>query len=312
MLTLPKHLPVLAISPSIDSSQGELRDKLQALLEADGILVSRAGIFEPSTCGQDLVSLLTHADLVLTDSPVIKNLPQLMFNAPTPGGRGEHENAFHCQSSTDLYHCAERIKLWLEHCRSSTPLAGAVLIGGRSSRMGCPKHLIQHENGETWLERSLATLSPFVDDLVISGGGELPTALQTTERVDDLPGVQGPLAGIRALLNHYPFCSWVILACDMPNLDPRSIAWLLSQRKGRQRAVIPRNPHTGRSEPLLAWYDYRCAPLIDNMIASGKRKISELCNFELTAQPLIPEVLVVSWRNVNYPEELDSRGSSGP
>jgi molybdopterin-guanine dinucleotide biosynthesis protein A len=186
-----------------------------------------------------------------------------------------------------------------------------VLIGGKSTRMGRPKHLIRHTGGETWLERSVKTLSPFVDELFISGAGELPPVLRDLPRVDDLPGVQGPLAGIGALIKAQPWSSWLVLACDLPDLEAAAITWLLNQRSGRYRAVIAKNRSTGRREPLLAWYDYRCGPLIERLIASGKSRVRELADNELTSQPWIPEELADCWRNVNYPEELGSRGPSG-
>lgn len=312
MFTLPDHLPVLA-SLAQKSSHQELCDKLVALLKENGILVHRADRYDPLASEHNLIKALADPDLLLIDPPGPWNVPQLLFSpAKKTVHRESPENTFLCQAETDLHLCAGRIKRWLEHCRMSTPLTGAVLIGGRSSRMGRPKHLIQDDSGKTWLERSLEAIGPFVDDLVISGGGELPATLHGTARVDDMPGLEGPLAGIGALVRKHPFSSWLVLACDMPNLNEQSIAWLLAQRKGRRRAVIPKNPSTGRSEPLLAWYDYRCGPLIDNMIAAGNRRISELCNEESTAQPWIPDDLVHCWRNFNYPEDLDSRGSSGP
>ena len=313
MLSVPEHLPVLSVCPPGTDVEVELFEKLLARLRAEAIEVSRTEAGGPPPSSSALLRLLTSCDMVLLDVAAGSDLPQLRFSVAQPDDRHDAaENTFICHSSDDIPSCSARILNWLERCRMTTPLAGAVLIGGRSSRMGRPKHLITHDNGETWLERSLRMLRTFVDQLVISGGGELPEALRSTERVDDLDGVQGPLAGIGALVKRYPYSSWVVLACDMPAIDERALNWLLDQRDGRRRAVIPRNPVTGKSEPLLAWYDYRCGPLIEELISSGGRRISELGIYEQIAQPLIPDELVDSWRNVNYPEDLGSKGPSGP
>ena len=239
-------------------------------------------------------------------------MPNLLCSPIRSSGSRTTSGSFVCRSTTDLRCCVADIKRWLEQCESAVPLAGAVLIGGKSSRMGRPKHLIRHTGGETWLERSVNTLSPFVDELFISGAGELPPALGDTPRVEDLPGVQGPLAGNGALIRERPYSSWLILACDLPNLEASAICWLLNQRLGRYRAIIARNPSTGRREPLLAWYDYRSGPLIEKLIASGESRVGGLADNELTSQPWIPDELADCWRNVNYPEELGSRGPSGP
>lgn len=313
MLTFPEHLPALALAPPEHPDGAELVDKLLGLLEADGIVVCRVDDFSSITKARDVITHLTHADLLLVSgSWTAAHVPSLLFPANRISGSQAPGSSFICQSSSDLHSCVAGIKRWLNCCESTVPLAGAVLIGGKSSRMGHPKHLIRHTSGETWLERSLHTLSPFVDELFISGAGELPPALGDTPRVDDLPGVRGPLAGIGALIAERPWSSWLVLACDLPNLEASAISWLLNQRSGRYRAIIARNPFTGRSEPLLAWYDYRSGTLIDNLIASGGSRVRELVDNELTCQPRIPDELADCWRNVNYPEELSSRGPSGP
>lgn len=106
------------------------------------------------------------------------------------------------------------------------------------------------------------------------------------------------------MLKSLPFVSWLVLACDMPDMTQDCIRWLLDQRDSDRLAVIARNPRTGRHEPLCAWYDYRCWGLIEDLLASGGRKISELCGKDRIGEPLIPEELCGCWRNVNRPEEL--------
>jgi hypothetical protein len=50
---------------------------------------------------------------------------------------------------------------WLQELSRSTPVCGGILIGGRSQRMGRPKHLLRHGGG-TWLEQIAQTVQPFV------------------------------------------------------------------------------------------------------------------------------------------------------
>jgi molybdopterin-guanine dinucleotide biosynthesis protein A len=312
MLALPEHLPVLTISPPENSDEAELIDKILGLLQADGVVFSRVDDLSLITRPEDLIARLTRVDLLLVSGAPAAPGASLLFSPRRTSGSQTPATSFICQSDTELHFCVAGIKRWLDRCEFSVPLAGAVLIGGKSSRMGRPKHLIRHTGGETWLERSVNTLSPFVDELFISGAGELPPVLRDLPRVDDLPGVQGPLAGIGALIKEHPWSSWLVLACDLPNLEAAAITWLLNQRSGRYRAIIARNPSTGRREPLLAWYDYRSGPLIEKLIASGESRVGGLADNELTSQPWIPDELADCWRNVNYPEELGARGPSGP
>ena len=75
------------------------------------------------------------------------------------------------------------------------PVWGCVLIGGRSRRMGRPKHLIE-AGGCSWLERTVTLIGHCVERVVIAGPGDLPATLVGTEHLADAAGVAGPLAGI--------------------------------------------------------------------------------------------------------------------
>ncbi|NIA21818.1 MAG: NTP transferase domain-containing protein, partial [Anaerolineaceae bacterium] len=65
------------------------------------------------------------------------------------------------------------------------PVFGAVLIGGRSTRMGRPKHLIRCD-GTTWLERTVRLLEQVTAQVVILGAGQVPPGLAQTVRLADV------------------------------------------------------------------------------------------------------------------------------
>ena len=67
----------------------------------------------------------------------------------------------------------------------AAPVWGCVLIGGRSRRMGAPKHLLD-EKGLAWIEQTVAMLRQKVEQVVICGAGELPASLADAVRVDDV------------------------------------------------------------------------------------------------------------------------------
>ena len=112
------------------------------------------------------------------------------------------------------------------------------------------------------------------------------------------------MAGIGAVMKSHPLSSLIVVACDMPDISSDSIEWLLLQRRPGKVAVIPRSRVTGGSEPLFAWYDFRSAVLISELIAEGLFGLHKICRFERVLEPEIPEKLCRAWRNVNYPEDL--------
>nr|WP_321466314.1 molybdenum cofactor guanylyltransferase [uncultured Desulfobulbus sp.] len=180
---------------------------------------------------------------------------------------------------------------------------GCVLIGGKSRRMGTPKHLIM-QDGQTWVERTVTLLQQMLPRVVIVGGGELPASLHTLTRVPDVPAIGGPLAGILAALRAFPRVSWLVVACDQPDMRAEAIAWLLACREPGVLAVMPDIAGTGRVEPLLAYYDRAILPLLETMAAQGHRRMNRLQSYPGVKTPTPPSHLHDSWHNINTPDAL--------
>lgn len=169
--------------------------------------------------------------------------------------------------------------------------------------MGVPKHLIR-ENGLAWIERIVALLRQEVRDVVIAGSGELPASLSDVRRVDDVAGLAGPLAGVLAAFRGYSQVSWLVVACDLPDMQAEALQWLLACRQPGVLAVMPELAGDGRIEPLLAYYDRTCRPLLEEMAAGDCRRMNRLQTASGVITPQPPFHLRACWRNVNTPDDL--------
>ncbi|MFO0991096.1 MAG: molybdenum cofactor guanylyltransferase MobA [Hyphomicrobiales bacterium] len=80
-------------------------------------------------------------------------------------------------------------------------IAGAILAGGRSRRMGHDKRLAKLAN-RSLIEHAIARLKPQVDRLLINANDDPSIYLATgfPVRADPVPDYAGPLAGILAAL----------------------------------------------------------------------------------------------------------------
>jgi len=289
MLRYPVHVPVFSCR-----NEDHPPDLVGALARQG---IQAAFISDPASCSDDTImrSLLDHR-LVLLDQHCCRQAAISAVGLESVIGAADPQTAVGLLAGR------------LDQIHDQTPVNGAVLIGGKSSRMGRPKHLFSDESGQSWLERLLHRFEPFVSGLFVSGAGSLPASISARgdiERIDDLRAIQGPLAGVGALLAHAPYHSWLVCACDMPDISADAIRWLLDQRRPGCAALIPENPDTGRIEPLFAWYDYRSRPLVADMIAGGNAKIGDLCRHRSICRPQIPASLVSGWRNINYADELE-------
>jgi len=197
---------------------------------------------------------------------------------------------------------------WLSGQWSRRPLYGCILIGGKSSRMGRPKHLIRQAN-QTWLERAVQRLSPLVDQVALSGRGQVPDCLAHLPRLADVPGIAGPMTGLLAAMRWQPEAAWILLACDQPDFSSEAVSWLRDQAGPGIHAVLPDLAGDGRLEPLLAWYDSRCRSALEDLARRGCLRLSGLAGQPGVISPTPPAHLRPCWRNVNTPEELARRGN---
>lgn len=174
---------------------------------------------------------------------------------------------------------------------------GCILIGGKSSRMGQPKHLLV-KDGQTWLQRTAECLGKVSQQVVVVGGGEMEGCL--LPQIPDVPDCQGPLAGLLAVMRWNPWATVLACACDLPDMTEAALSWLLEQRSPGVWALIPRigDYH----EPLLALYDLRMRSVLETMARRDMRRLSSLIGADGVRVVSPPPGLVGAWRNVNYPE----------
>lgn len=192
---------------------------------------------------------------------------------------------------------------WLPVQWTKPPVWGCVLIGGKSARMGRPKHLIADENG-TWVEQAVQKLERITDKVIISGTGEAPKGLSEYVRIPDAPGISGPLAGILAAMRWAPRVTWLPLACDLPDVTEEALSWLLNLRKPGTWATLP-SVTKNTCEPLLAWYDFRALPLLEEHVAHNNFRPNAIASHPKVSTPEPPEHLKPCWRNVNTKEDLE-------
>lgn len=188
------------------------------------------------------------------------------------------------------------------------PVWGLVLAGGRSRRMGSDKALLE-KGGKTQLQRSVELLDRHLERVFVSTRpdqaddherGRYP---QVIDRYDDL----GPVAGILSAMDEYPDVDWLVLACDLPNVDDATIERLLGGRAAGGPFVAYASSHNDLPEPLCAVFAAGAADIVRQHVAEGircPRKMMIRAETRLLKQPH-PSAL----DNVNTPEDLEGSGA---
>ncbi len=297
------RLPVFSLTGGNEESRADfVRRLLPELTERSlaGVFVRRSNGYNPYT----LTLLARRYDLVIVNSGVDIPDQPIVLGAFAGGEAGDLPWSLGWQEGWPGFIAGLLEKL--EEYGRRTPVWGCVLIGGRSSRMGRPKHFLTDGQGKTWLENTIAILHPLLDGIVVSGSGVLPEVLAATSRISDIPGVVGPLTGILAAGRWQPLVSWLLVACDMPHVSAEAVSWLLAGRRPGCWGRVPKFAGNDRLEPLLAWYDFRSIHLFEEQLYSGNMRIGEATGDVRIDHPILPEALCYAWENVNTPEELQA------
>jgi molybdopterin-guanine dinucleotide biosynthesis protein A len=150
-------------------------------------------------------------------------------------------------------------------------VAGVVLVGGRSSRMGTPKAALEW-HGSTLLRRTLGVLARSVDGplLVVRASGQpLPEMPPQVDVVEDPEQGLGPLQGIAAGLAALASRATAAFVCstDLPFLHPAFVHRVLTALTGDLDVVLP--VARGYPQPLAAAYRVTLAPLVAELVAAG-------------------------------------------
>jgi molybdopterin-guanine dinucleotide biosynthesis protein A len=204
-------------------------------------------------------------------------------------------------------------------------LGAIVLVGGRSTRMGTAKALLDW-HGSTMARRVTGIVGRAASPVVVvhEAGQELPP-LPGVELVADASPGRGPLegiaAGMRALTGR---CRCVFVSStDLPHLHPEFVRSVARALDGHE-VVAP--VADGRSHPLAAVYRIEALDRVEMLLADEQRRATALLE-SAVAHGLDAATLPhpESLRNVNTPQEyaqaiaepepeivIDAFGAAGP
>jgi molybdopterin-guanine dinucleotide biosynthesis protein A len=142
----------------------------------------------------------------------------------------------------------------------TAPLQALLLAGGHSRRMGKDKSALLYQ-GQTQLARTIALLQnlSIPSCLSLRAGQPLPPEAEAAEvePIHDKNQFKdiGPLGGILSAFAGRPGYAFLILACDLPFLDTKTLEHLIQNRRPEKLATSFRSHHDGLPEPLCAIWE---------------------------------------------------------
>jgi molybdopterin-guanine dinucleotide biosynthesis protein A len=152
---------------------------------------------------------------------------------------------------------------------------GIILAGGQGTRVGgADKGLLPWRDGSSRIESIISTLGPQVDSLLISCNRNIDryAALGYPLVQDQLPGFQGPLAGIAAALEITRCELAVVVPCDCPEPADDLARRLFNPLESGAAELS--YAHDGcREQYLFTAMRWHCLESLRDYLVTGRRSV---------------------------------------
>jgi molybdopterin-guanine dinucleotide biosynthesis protein A len=188
-----------------------------------------------------------------------------------------------------------------------TQIEGFVLAGGRSSRMGREKALLEI-GGVPLIFRTARLVESVTGSATVVGETEGIRALGLRTVADDWPGV-GPLGGIATALRVSKARWSLVVACDLPYLTKAWLAYLAARALASDADAVIAMNESG-AEPLCAAYGASAEAAIRSAVSAGNLRVRTMLE-NLRGEVIEPE----EWKrfdsdgylfkNMNSPEDYE-------
>ncbi len=182
-----------------------------------------------------------------------------------------------------------------------------ILAGGKSSRMGFDKQLIQKDD-KRLVDETIRRLSYLFEDIIVVTHKEELYENDPVRTTPDLLPFTGPLTGIHAGLTLAKSEYAYVMACDMPYINEEYIDVLENHLQEGDGGIVTAT-NDGWIEPFHAFYHRGILPAIEPYLQLGKRNIRDLAVTENIR--FLPEKHVLEldpdkklFENLNTPKEL--------
>lgn len=183
-------------------------------------------------------------------------------------------------------------------------LAIAILMGGRSRRMGRRKDTIVLENGETFLQRICRECETYNEKYISINISQHDIDTFASEKgffvVEDEYEDIGPMGGILSILKKIRSEAVLVIAVDMINVKKEHIDRMLLNYDGEKALV---SISGNGSEPLFSVFSKKCIPEISFQISKGEYSLRKYISET--------EYKSVLWENDDIFENINSLETNG-
>ena len=183
---------------------------------------------------------------------------------------------------------------------------GIILAGGKSTRMGADKALLEIKE-ETLLSRAVKLCRSVCNQVLISSNSKVHE-IEGIKRIPDEIKDCGPMGGIYSCLKHVKNEWSFVISVDAAFVTAEFVSFLVSRANNKYDAVVP--VHGKGKEPLIALYNKSALPFLKKNLKNGIYKMHhllEIVNTNFVDSNHWIEKNPKLFHNINSSEDLPNR-----
>lgn len=150
-------------------------------------------------------------------------------------------------------------------------ITGIVLAGGKSSRIGHDKALLEW-GGMRLVERAISIIEPLCDNILVSTNNPDLAYLRYPLVNDEHRGI-GPIAGLHAALRYSRAAHHVVIPCDTPLVTIDVFERLFAITSASHPPACIAGTEDGFVEPLIGCYHRSALPILEEQIYRNDYKL---------------------------------------
>lgn len=176
----------------------------------------------------------------------------------------------------------------------------AILAGGKSSRMGTDKALLEYD-GKNFIKRLCDELD-FFEEKIIARGNRSDIKDISWDIIPDIYPDHGPVGGLHAVLSICESDAVFCVSCDMPLLQVSLVKTLCGYMEDEIDAVIAVT-EDGRKHPLCGIYRKSILPVLEEQILADNNRVMAALNKIRTEYVILDCQNSRQLKNINMPED---------
>ena len=187
-----------------------------------------------------------------------------------------------------------------------SPVYGLVVCGGKSSRMGTDKSLLNY-HGQPQRYHLYQMLQPFCERVILSvNSSQAPDIPSEYEYLVDDPEYAdiGPMGALLTAFKHYPDASFLMVGCDYPFIEVHHLHSLLKVKDESIFATAYYNMLANLHEPLLSHYQKDIFHILTDNFNLNNFSLQSVLK-EVSAAIIVPDDNMII-RSIDTPIEFEN------